>query len=66
LVGLFCWEDACKKTYCTISFRFKRMKKEQGLLIQKEKKIMDAAGIEPLTLPALPGIICVTQEDPIK
>jgi hypothetical protein len=35
-------------TYCTEYYRFKRMKEEQGLLIQ-QKKIMDAAGIEPMT-----------------
>jgi hypothetical protein len=35
-------------TYCTIYSRFKRMKEEQGLLIQQEK-IIDAAGIEPVT-----------------
>jgi hypothetical protein len=32
-------------TYCTEYNGFKRMKEEQGLLIQ-QKKIMDAAGIE--------------------
>jgi hypothetical protein len=35
-------------TYCKIYHGFKRMKQEQGLLIQ-QKKIMDAAGIEPMT-----------------
>jgi hypothetical protein len=35
-------------TYCTIYHGFKRMKEEQGLLIQ-QKKIIDAAGIEPMT-----------------
>jgi hypothetical protein len=35
-------------TYCTIYYGFKRMKEEQGLLIQ-QKKIIDAAGIEPMT-----------------
>jgi hypothetical protein len=35
-------------TYCTIYYGFKRMKEEQGLLIQ-QKKIVDAAGIEPMT-----------------
>jgi hypothetical protein len=35
-------------TYCTIYYGCKRMKEEQGLLIQ-QKKIMDTAGIEPVT-----------------
>jgi hypothetical protein len=35
-------------TYNTLYYGFKRMKEEQGLLIQQEK-IMDAAGIEPMT-----------------
>jgi hypothetical protein len=35
-------------TYHTIYYGFKRMKEEQGLLIQ-QKKITDAAGIEPVT-----------------
>ncbi len=35
-------------TYCTIYYRFKRVKEEQGLLIQHEK-IMDAARIELMT-----------------
>jgi hypothetical protein len=35
-------------TYCTIYYGFKRMKGDQGLLFQ-QKKIMDAAGIEPVT-----------------
>jgi hypothetical protein len=34
--------------YCTIYYGFKRMKEEQGVLIQ-QKEIMDAAGIEPVT-----------------
>jgi hypothetical protein len=34
-------------TYCTECYGFKRMK-EQGLLIQ-QKKLMDAAGVEPMT-----------------
>jgi hypothetical protein len=34
--------------YCTIYYRFKRMKEDPGLFIQ-QKKIMDAAGIEPVT-----------------
>jgi hypothetical protein len=34
--------------YCTEYYGFKRMKEDQGLLIQ-QKKIMDAAGIEPRT-----------------
>jgi hypothetical protein len=33
---------------CTEYYGFKRMKEEQGLLIQKKKKIMDAAMIEPM------------------
>ncbi len=35
-------------TNCTIYYGFKRMKEKQGLLIQ-QKKIMNAAGIEPMT-----------------
>jgi hypothetical protein len=35
-------------TYCTEYSGFKRMKEEQGLLIQQKKR-MDAAGIEPVT-----------------
>jgi hypothetical protein len=46
LLGLFCWKDACQ-TDCTDYYGFKRMKEEQGLLIQ-QKKVMDAAGIEPM------------------
>jgi hypothetical protein len=39
----------CLQTaYCAIHNEFKRMKEEQGLLIQQKKKIMDAAGIEPM------------------
>jgi hypothetical protein len=34
--------------YCTECYGFKRMKEEQGLLIQ-QNKIMDAARIEPMT-----------------
>jgi hypothetical protein len=34
--------------YTTYYYGFKRMKEEQRLLIQ-QKKIMDAAGIEPVT-----------------
>jgi hypothetical protein len=34
--------------YCKEYYGFKRMEEEQGLLIQ-QKKIMDAAGIEPMT-----------------
>jgi hypothetical protein len=37
-----------RTTYCTIYYGFKRMKEEQGFLIQ-QKEIMDAAGIEPVT-----------------
>jgi hypothetical protein len=33
-------------TYCTEYYGFKRMNEEQGILIQ-EKKIMDAARIQP-------------------
>jgi hypothetical protein len=36
-------------TYCTIYYGFKKMKEERGLLIQ-QNLIMDAAGIEPVTL----------------
>jgi hypothetical protein len=35
-------------TYCADYHGFKRMKEEQGLLIQP-KQIIDAAGIEPVT-----------------
>jgi hypothetical protein len=35
-------------TYFTIYHGFKRMEEEQGLLNQ-QKKIIDAAGIEPMT-----------------
>jgi hypothetical protein len=35
-------------TYCTEYNGFKRVKEEQGLLVQ-QKKIMDATGIEPVT-----------------
>jgi hypothetical protein len=35
-------------TYCTEYYGFKKMKEEQGLLIQQKKK-MDAARIEPMT-----------------
>jgi hypothetical protein len=35
-------------TYCTEYYGFKRMKEEQGLVIQ-QRKIMDAARIEPKT-----------------
>jgi uncharacterized membrane-anchored protein YitT (DUF2179 family) len=38
-----------RATYCTIYNGFKRMKEEQGLLIQQKIKIMDAAEIEPMT-----------------
>jgi hypothetical protein len=34
--------------YCATCYGFKRMKEEQGLLIHR-KKIMDAAGLEPVT-----------------
>jgi hypothetical protein len=50
----FCWVcfagnmPASNIQYCTIYYGFKGMKSEQGLLIQ-QKKIMDAAGIEPMT-----------------
>jgi Na+-transporting NADH:ubiquinone oxidoreductase subunit NqrC len=35
-------------TYCTIYYGFKKMKEEQGVLIQ-QKKIMNVAGIEQMT-----------------
>ncbi len=39
------WNSLClPATYCTVYYGFKRMKEEQGLLIQQKKKIMDAAG----------------------
>jgi hypothetical protein len=34
-------------TYCTEYYGFKRIKEEQGLLIQQKK--VNAAGIEPVT-----------------
>jgi hypothetical protein len=50
-IPLICWVRFARKmparTYCTLYYGFKRMKEEQGLLIQQ--KIMDAAGIEPTT-----------------
>jgi hypothetical protein len=35
-------------THCILYYGFKRVKEEQGLLIQ-QKQIMDTAGIEPMT-----------------
>jgi hypothetical protein len=35
-------------TYCTEYYGFKRMKEEQALLFE-QKKIMGAAGLEPMT-----------------
>ncbi len=44
-----CLPATYQKLYnCTIYYRFKRMKEEQGLLIQLDI-IMDASGIEPVT-----------------
>jgi hypothetical protein len=34
-------------THGTIYYGLKRMKEQQGLLIQQKKKIVNAAGIEP-------------------
>jgi hypothetical protein len=36
-------------TYCTEYYGFKMKKEEQGLLIQQQKKSINAAGIEPVT-----------------
>jgi hypothetical protein len=45
----FVWLGRClPATYSTIYYGFKRMKEEQGLLIQ-QKEITEAAGIEPMT-----------------
>jgi hypothetical protein len=46
--GLILLGRCLPATYCKIYYGFKRMKKEEGLLIQ-QKTIMDAAGIEPAT-----------------
>jgi hypothetical protein len=49
----FCWVFLLGRwlpaTYCRIYYGFKRMKDEEGLLIQ-QNLIMNAAGIEPVTL----------------
>jgi hypothetical protein len=47
-LGLFCWEDACQQHTAQNVMGSKWMKEEQGLII-RQNKIMDAAGIEPMT-----------------
>jgi hypothetical protein len=48
LLGLFCWEDACQQ-HTVQDIMGSRGRKNSEDCLSSRKKIMDAAGIEPVT-----------------